>query len=261
MCVCLPYNRGTSTQLENCDKRVPHIVIINSTDGRILNCHKCTYCQMGHGLSTPCKGQNVSQADLNVECRPCVAGVNFSTGEKIQCQPCQKTCPNGMKIKGKCEVTGDKRTCEKCEIPNWYYNATLEMCLPCVCENMTAEIKHICIRLDFKFDKQCKHHNFSVDSTRNTSTDLPFNPQRKEKDSWMKPLYVTVIIIVGCIVIGIIAYCWYIKGAWKLRFNYPQCCKHLFCCNPNTSRPPSYHSDIGEDRRAYNGNGMLLVFN
>ncbi|XP_028411008.1 uncharacterized protein LOC114533635 [Dendronephthya gigantea] len=259
MCVSFPHYRDTSTQLENCDKSVPHIVIINSTDGRILNCHKCTFCQQGYGLSTPCNGQNVSQTDLNVECRPCVAGVNFSTGEMIQCQPCQKPCPNGMKIEGKCEVIGDKRTCRKCEISNWYYNTTLETCLPCVCKNMTAEVKHICIRLGFKFDMQCKHINFSDDSTRNTSTNtstnVPFYPQNKERDNWRKPLIITVVII-GIIVIGIIAYCCCIKGSRELCINHPWCSKDTICCifcyNQNTSRPPSYHSDIGEDRRVYN---------
>ena len=88
MCTSLPYGRDLTNPLDSCDKSLPHLVIVNDTNGAILNCYKCTNCQPGTGLSTPCNGQNVSAVELDVHCKPCVAGVNFSTGESIQCQNC-----------------------------------------------------------------------------------------------------------------------------------------------------------------------------
>ena len=66
-----------------------HVLIVNATTGVVLRCHICAKhgCPEGFGLSIPCNGQNVSHT-VNFECKPCVPGVNYSTGETVQCQSC-----------------------------------------------------------------------------------------------------------------------------------------------------------------------------
>lgn len=66
----------------------PHFVVVNSTDGSVINCFKCDHkCPPGEGLKLPCDGGQVTHADMQF-CVPCVAGVNYSTSETFQCQPC-----------------------------------------------------------------------------------------------------------------------------------------------------------------------------
>ena len=88
MCTALPLGADVAHLANSCDKSVPHLVIINYTTGQILNCYTCTFCQQGTGLSIPCNGQNVTTDKLDIHCKPCIPGVNYSTGESIQCQDC-----------------------------------------------------------------------------------------------------------------------------------------------------------------------------
>ena len=83
----LPYRRDSDGRQDNCSN-VPHVIIINSTTGAIINCYECPPCSYsGIGLNIPCHGQNVTESQ-NIECVSCVSGSNYSTGESNQCQPC-----------------------------------------------------------------------------------------------------------------------------------------------------------------------------
>ena len=174
-----------------------------------------------------------------------------------------QTCKDGEIVKGKCETTGDKRKCDRCDQKNHYYNKSQQICLPCTCHNMTAEIKRICSELDITLE--C---NISTPSFNNLTTSSPHN---NESTSSRNTLAIVVPIIVLTIVGVFSLYgCCVKKRVEKLRNGNPDllmCSKEWFCQifffkSKNDSRPPSYHSDIGqaEERHALtsNGNGKLI---
>ncbi len=157
---------------------------------------------------------------------------------------------------GKCERERDKRTCEKCEVKNLYYNDTQKLCLPCVCSNMTREIESICRKLGFNTNI-C-----TTSTTTNTPTILntPNSPKNDEKEVW-ETKYTIIVVVLGIV---LLALSWCVRmRTKKLKVDHPDlsvCSKEWFCqifCfkQVTRSRPPSY---TVEDRHAPNGNGEFL---
>ena len=118
-------------------------------------------------------------------------------------------CKDGEIVEGKCETTGDKRKCKKCELPNHYYNLTQKKCLPCMCVNMTDEIKQICKGLDINLicdeDKPSSTETPSTQtsSTQTSSNETPSAGQNDDNDTSDDK---HVIIIIGVTVVGVLTF-------------------------------------------------------
>ena len=160
-------------------------------------------------------------------------------------------------MEGKCEPSGDKRTCERCELENWYYNNTQKICLPCDCQNVTVEMKRICSGLGVTL--QC-----DVPTPVPTNT-TPFPSSDAKRSGW-KTTYTIIIIISVCILSLLVLYfCCVTRRVKKLKVEHPRlsvCSKEWFCPififkEATRSRPPSYTLSP-RDAHAQNGNGRFL---
>jgi hypothetical protein len=165
-------------------------------------------------------------------------------------------CIDGEKMEGKCEPSGDKRTCERCELENWYYNNTQKICLPCDCQNVTVEMKRICSGLGVTL--QC-----DVPTPVPTNT-TPFPSSDAKRDVW-KTTYTIIVISVCILSLLVLYFCCVTRRVKKLKHEHPRlsvCSKEWFCPififqKATRSRPPSYTLSP-RDAHAQNGNGRFL---
>ena len=175
-------------------------------------------------------------------------------------------------IEGKCETTGDKRECTRCEQPRHYYNKSQQMCLPCSCKNMTTEIKKICDGLGVNLKCQPTSPNNHT-SGKNHTTSTPHTSNSSTLSSATLIAILVPVFIIFLFILGVLVSCWVKKRVKDLEVNNPdlsiwskECFCKIFCCKGTVpgSRPPSYQSCTGqgEERPALNGNGRFtLIYN